>query len=139
MISVVLPCRNEEKALRSVIAEVRDSLSAYDVEILVSDSSTDSSPSIAESMGVRVVKHDKEGYGRAIKEGVARANGDRVLIADADGTYDFHDAPALLEKDQDLVVGNRRFTPDNMGWLHRVGNTVLSWLSNVLFGVRRAL
>jgi len=135
MISVVLPCRNEERALPSVIKEVRAALEDYDYEIIVSDSSTDRSPAIAEELGVTLVKHDKEGYGRAIKEGVAKAQGSRVLIADADSTYDFHDAPRLLEKDQDLVIGERSFTRENMGWLHQVGNTLLSLFSNVLFNV----
>jgi glycosyltransferase involved in cell wall biosynthesis len=134
MISVVLPCRNEEEGLSDVLDEIDDVLTSYDHEVIVSDSSSDASPRIARQHGVRLVKHDKNGYGRAIKEGVRAAKGDRILIADADYTYDFRDAPRLLERDESFVIGKRAFDASNMSLTHRLGNLALSALSNFLFG-----
>jgi hypothetical protein len=144
-VSVVLPCRNEEKALGACIRDIRDAMDGGGLvyEIIVSDSSTDTSSMLAEALGVRVVKHDKAGYGNAILEGVKEAHGVYVFFADADCSYDFKEIPRFIKslKDgHDLVVGDRfkgDMADDAMPWLHRhIGNPMLSAIFRLLFNVK---
>ena len=66
-LSIILPCRNEEKALPFCLSTIKEVIKKNNLnaEVIVSDSSIDSSPEIAKKNGVILVKHNKEGYGRA--------------------------------------------------------------------------
>lgn len=143
-VSVVFPCRNEEKSLGVCIKKVQNyfKTSQIDGEIIVSDSSTDSSPDIARSHKVVLVKHDKEGYGRAYLEGFAYAHGEYVVCADPDGSYAMEDIHLLveqLEKGSDMVLGNRfsgNMNKDSMPFINRyIGNPILSGLFRIFFRV----
>jgi hypothetical protein len=78
--------------------------------------------------------------------GFAAAQGDYIVMADADLTYDFSEIPRFVERltaGADLVMGDRmdNIQPGAMPWLHRyIGNPMLSGLLNALFhtGVRDA-
>ncbi|MCB9358775.1 glycosyltransferase [Candidatus Woesearchaeota archaeon] len=147
-ISFVLPCRNEEKALPYVLEQIHKVISdnKLDAEIVVSDSSSDNSPQIVKDFAktsdceVRLVKHDKVGYGRAYIEGFSAAKGKYIVMGDADGTYDFNYAVKMLpylDKGYDLVMGNRlkgKMQKGAMPWLHRyIGNPFLSWVLKLFF------
>ena len=69
-ISVILPCRNEEQGLAFCLEQIKKTIKENNLsaEIIVSDSSTDKSPEIAKKENVILLKHDKEGYGRAYLE-----------------------------------------------------------------------
>ena len=98
-VSIILPCRNEQEAIGFCLEEIEKTLKQYnlDSEIIVSDSSTDNSTEIASSKGVKVVKHNQEGYGLAIKEGIKNASGEIIIYADVDGTYDFKEIPKFIK------------------------------------------
>jgi glycosyltransferase involved in cell wall biosynthesis len=140
-LSIVLPCRNERESIASCIREIKKVVLPIPYEIIVSDSSTDGSDTIAKSEGARVIKHDKEGYGFAIREGVAHANGDIILFADADNTYPFAAIPSLLGalENADLVMGNRlnkTITRDAMPFVHRYfGTPLFNVLLFLFFGI----
>ncbi len=141
-ISVVLPCRNEEESIGACIEKAKSALSGKDYEIIVSDSSTDRSAWIAETLGARVVKHEK-GYGNACLEGFRHAGGDVIVMADTDGTYDLSEILGFLEKlseGHDIVIGSR-FGGDiedgAMPRLHRyVGSPLFNFLLRAFFGLR---
>lgn len=144
ILSVVLPCRNEEESLGFCIDEIKEVIanSSIDAEIVVSDSSIDRSPEIARNAGVVLVKHDKEGYGRAYIEGFKGASGKYLFLADADGTYDFHEIPNFikyLDEGYDFVIGNRfggKMDDNAMPWLHRyIGKPIFSFLFKLFFGL----
>ena len=144
-LSVVLPCRNEEKAIAKCISGVNKALSGSRMkwEIVVSDSSSDNSAAIAEKLGAKVVRHGKKGYGMACIEGISAASGKYVVIADADCTYDFNDIPrfvSCLKKGHDFVIGNRlkgQIQKRAMPWHHKhIGNPLLSWILRKLFRTR---
>ena len=141
-ISVILPCRNEEKALDLCITSIKEVFKKnnLDGEIIVSDSSTDKSPEIARRHGVILAKHDKDGYGIAYLEGFKVAHGKYLFLADADGTYDFEEIPKfikILEEGNDFVIGNRfnkKLNRNLMPWSHYyIGNPILSFILRVLF------
>lgn len=140
-ISVILPCRNEAQAIGKCIQIIKTLLKNHSYEIIVSDSSTDGSDTIAKERGARVVKHNKVGYGIALREGISKAKGKYIFMADADLTYDFSEIPRFIfhvEQGYDFVIGNRfsgRMHKNAMPFLNRyLGNPILSTIQRVFFG-----
>src|SRR3989339_1761518 len=108
-ISVVLPCRNEERGIGICIKKIKKILKEKDYEIIVSDSSTDKSAEIAKKLGAKVVKH-KKGYGDALITGLNSAKGDFLIFADCDCSYDFAELRkfiSALHQGYDFVIGSR--------------------------------
>jgi glycosyltransferase involved in cell wall biosynthesis len=144
MVSVILPCLNEEAALGTCLAKIKQTLSRANIpfEIVVCDNgSTDNSVSIARVMDVRIVHEPRRGYGRAYLKGFAAAKGRYLVMGDADDTYDFTLIPALIEhlkNGYDFVTGSRyEGGIRNLPFLSRVvGNPALTAAVNVLFGSR---
>lgn len=147
VVSVVMPCLNEEEAIGSCIRKIQKTFARakIDGEIVVCDNgSTDNSVAIAESMGVRVVHQPRRGYGNAYLQGFASARGQYLIMGDADDTYDFTLIPEFLNKliDEryDFVTGSRfshKSSSQSNPWLHRFfGNPALTALLNTLFGTR---
>ena len=140
-VSVVIPCLNEEDTLGSCIEKARQALREHNItgEIIVADNgSTDSSRTIAQQEGARVVMVKEPGYGSALMGGIAAATGRFVIIGDADASYDFLEIPNIIKKLRegfDLVQGCRlpsgggSIQPGAMPFLHRwVGNPLFSFL-----------
>jgi glycosyltransferase involved in cell wall biosynthesis len=146
LVSVVMPCLNEEEAIGACIEKIQRTFqqAGIDGEIVVSDNgSTDRSVEIAENMGARVIHQPLRGYGNAYIKGFSAAKGHYLIMGDADDTYDFTLIPVFLEKLQqgyDFVTGSRHvqgFEEKSMPLLHRFfGNPALTALLNLLFGTR---
>ncbi|WP_266082180.1 glycosyltransferase family 2 protein [Haladaptatus caseinilyticus] len=142
-LSVVLPTRNEEEGISECLDRIHHVMDATDmeIEIIVSDSSTDHTPDIAQEYGAIVISPPSMGYGNAYKYAFERVHGDFVVIGDADMSYDFEELPKLLtplmEDEADLVLGSRfkgRIEPGAMPALHQyVGNPFLTAMLNRLF------
>jgi hypothetical protein len=142
-LSIVLPCLNEAHTLATCIEKIQRTLRKEHIrgELLVADNgSSDGSPAIAESMGVRVVHVQPEGYGCALMGGIAAAEGKYILMGDCDESYDFSHIPRFLDKlreGYDLVMGNRfqgGIAPGAMPALHRyIGNPLLSLLGRLFY------
>jgi len=142
LVSVILPCQNEELSIGKCITEIKDVFEKNNIfgEIIVSDSSQDKSPEIAREMGVILAKHDKDGYGQAYLEGFKVASGRYLFLADTDGTYSFSEIPkflSFLNSDYDLVIGNRlagKIYPGAMPYTHRYfGTPLLSVIFSLFF------
>jgi len=140
---VVLPCRNESASLPGCVASIRsaaDSIGLADYEVIVSDSSGDDSARIAAQLGARVVRHEK-GYGDALLTGLSAAEGEILVFADCDGSYDFAELPKFIERLQDggcdMVLGSRfkgSIDDGAMPFMNRyIGNPALTRLFNVRF------
>jgi glycosyltransferase involved in cell wall biosynthesis len=142
-LSVVIPCLDEAETLGTCIEKVRRVLHDHRIsgEIIVADNgSHDESPAIARSLGVRLIHIEERGYGNALRGGIAAARGRYVITADADGSHDLAQIPALLAKLQeghDLVIGNRfkgTIKQGAMAPLHRYfGTPLLAGISRLLF------
>jgi glycosyltransferase involved in cell wall biosynthesis len=142
LVSVVIPCLNEEDNIEQCVARARGVLAGHDIagEVIVADNaSEDRSAELAAAAGARVVHEPRRGYGSAYLAGFAAARGRYIVMADADLTYDFGDIPRFvehLEQGAELVMGDRmdNVQPGAMPWLHRyVGNPVLTGILNVFF------
>jgi len=143
-VSIILPCRNEKEAIGECLLEIKRVIKEnnLDAEIIVSDSSQDGSDKIAEELGAKVTKHDLEGYGLAITQGVKKASGEIIIYADADGTYNFGEIPIFLNElnSDSIIIGSRLWGDIKTGAMpfsHRfIGIPILNILLFLLFGIR---
>lgn len=148
-VSVVIPCLNEAEGVGICVEKAIGAFEKMGVkgEVVVADNgSIDGSPEIAARAGARVVHEPRPGYGSAYLAGFAAAQGNYIVMGDADDTYDFSridEFVAKLDEGAEMVIGNRmsNIQPGAMPWLHQyVGNPVLTRVLNIFFrtGVRDA-
>jgi glycosyltransferase involved in cell wall biosynthesis len=84
-ISVVIPAHNAERTLGAVIESLQRQDPAPDEIVVVDDSSTDGTASVAERLGARVVRATSGGFaGGARNTGWDAATGDVVVFLDSD-------------------------------------------------------
>jgi glycosyltransferase involved in cell wall biosynthesis len=144
-VSAVMPCLNEERTIGLCIEKAQRAFREMGIvgEVVVADNgSTDDSVAIAESLGARVAREARKGYGSALMAGIAAARGTIVVMADADDSYDWTSLGEFvkkIEEGHDLVMGNRfkgGIEPGAMPALHRYfGNPVLSTLARVMYRI----
>ncbi len=142
LLSIVVPVFNEEPHLRLVLAELMAVKYPIATEwILVDDHSTDGSREILQELQTTygfklVLQPSNQGKGTAVARGFKEAQGDLIMIQDADFEYDPGDVPALLvpllENRADVVYGSRFKTncPQVHRTFHRLINRMLTSLSN---------
>ncbi|MGH8869890.1 MAG: glycosyltransferase family 2 protein [Actinomycetes bacterium] len=127
VVDVVLPCRDEAAALPGVLARIPAGFSA----LVVDNGSSDGTAEVAASLGARVVREPRPGYGAAVHAGLLAARSEVVAVLDADGSLD----PALLpllvapvtSAQADLALGRRRHVVRGAWpWHARVGNALLA-------------
>jgi len=141
-VSVILPSLDEERTIRECIIKIQKVFheNAINGEIIVADSSRDQTGTIAKSLGARVIRPEKSGYGNAYLTAFKQARGHYIVMGDADNTYDFLEIPKLLaplKNGADLAIGSRfkgTIHKGSMDGLHRyIGNPVLTWMLNFIF------
>ncbi len=142
-VSIVIPCYNEAHTLEALVDAVRAAPVDRKQIILVNDASTDGTAELIEGRlrsRVDVVIHHarNQGKGAALRDGIAAATGDIVIIQDADLEYDPMEYPRLLEPilsgKADVVYGSRFLGvgPHRVLFFwHYVGNRFLTLLSNM--------
>ena len=138
-VSVVFPAYNEEASIASAVTDF-GSLDVVDEVVVVDNNSRDATARRAEAAGARVVRELRQGYGHALRRGLAEAGGEYVVLAEPDGTFMAKDVLKLLAfaDDFDLVLGTRTtreliWHGANMGWQLRWGNWIVAKLLQVLF------
>lgn len=110
-ISIIIPAYNEEKGIAGTLERiVALGLHTKYEFIVVDDGSTDATCAIASSFPVRVIKHGtNKGYGAALKTGIRKANGKKVVFMDSDGQHDpkfLAQLESMLDE-YDMVIGER--------------------------------
>jgi glycosyltransferase involved in cell wall biosynthesis len=149
LVSVVIPCLNEEENIEACVVAALDAMRDAGIagEVVVADNaSEDRSAELAILAGARVVSEPRRGYGSAYLAGFGAARGKYIVMGDADLTYDFNEIPNFVRELDDgaqLVMGDRmdNIQPGAMHWLNRyIGNPVLSGTLNLFFktGIRDA-
>ena len=136
--SIVIPAYNEGDSIRGVLESLQ-AIAEHEI-VVVDDGSSDDTAQVAESLGVRVVRHPtNKGYGAALKTGFRATSGEIVVTLDSDGQHDPSDIARLLscmeEGQCDMVVGARQGEM-SIPWLRRVGKWFLSIIASYLVGMR---
>jgi glycosyltransferase involved in cell wall biosynthesis len=140
-ISVVIPALNEAANLPYVIPRIDDSV---DEVLLVDGYSTDQTIATARRLrsDIRVIEQEGHGKGAALRTGFAAANGDIIVMLDADGSTDPAEIPVFvgaLRAGADFVKGSRFLQgggTSDMPWYRRLGNGGFVALVRLLFAGR---
>ena len=141
-LSVMMPVFNERATVAEMVARVL-AVPLNKELIIVDDGSTDGTGEILRELAanhpsLKVISQPvNRGKGAALRAGIKAAQGDYVVIQDADLEYDPQEYVRLLqpclEHDADVVYGSR-FTGGSprrvLFFWHAVGNQILTMLSN---------
>ncbi|MCC6569237.1 MAG: glycosyltransferase family 2 protein [Anaerolineales bacterium] len=142
-LSIVIPVYNEEHNIREILRRVQATKLAKEI-VVVDDGSQDGTREILKKLDgkgkVRVILHERnKGKGAAVVTGLNAAQGDVLLIQDADLEYDPRDYPVLLQPIRegvaDVVYGSRFLGGPHrvtMFW-HLVANKLLTLMTNILY------
>ena len=130
-VTVLLPAYNEELSIGDTISRIRALHPDFEI-LVVDDGSTDNTLQAAMDAGANVWPHPYNiGNGAAIKTGLRAAQGEWVVMMDADGQHAPEDIARLLDlKDiYDMVVGARSDSSETA--MHRdIANTVYNWFAS---------
>jgi glycosyltransferase involved in cell wall biosynthesis len=130
-----IPAYNEDRTIAEVVLKT---LRYVDVVIVCDDGSTDMTAEIAEKLGAKVVRHEKNmGKGFALKTLLAHAlklDPSVIVTLDADGQHDPSEIQELIKpiKDgkADVVIGSR-FVGESMldmSLYRKMGLRAINWL-----------
>jgi dolichol-phosphate mannosyltransferase len=147
MLSVIIPCRNEELVIVETVTRLSEALRDAGVphELLcVNNRSTDSTEAVLAQLSGRfpqvrfVNTPDRPGYGVAVRCGLTHARGDSMVVVMADGSEKPEDVIALhaaLGDGFDCAFGDR-FGPNSKveGYprIKLIFNRLGNWLISVL-------
>ena len=152
LLSVVVPCHNEEGNVARYADELFPALDALGVPyeaVIVDDGSTDGTAAAAEALKagrpatavLRLTRN--QGLGGALRAGFSAARGEWIATLDADLTFRtavLKDMLALARsEDADLVAGSPFLRAGDLGsvpWTRRLPSLMLNALYRGLFGLR---
>ena len=135
-ITVGIPAYNEEKNIAKIIVKLKKTV---DQILVCDDGSTDSTCAIAESLGVTVIKHQKNsGYGMAIRSIFFKAreiNADVLVTIDADGQHKVEDINKIIKPivdgQADISIGSRFLAEDdNTPSYRKLGVKIITKVTN---------
>lgn len=150
ILSIIIPAYNEQSTISEILRRVKKTKLDRGVNkeiIVIDDASTDKTyQKLTKVHGIRTFRHKKnKGKGSAVKTGLSHANGDVILIQDADLEYDPNDYSRLIEpiikgkvsvvygtrlKSYPLHLFGRKRTPL---LTHYIGNKMLTFVTNLLY------
>ncbi len=142
-ITAIMPVYNEEDTLREIVKRVKD-VGLVNEILIVDDGSVDGTREILKELDqlpdVNVIlKERNEGKGSAVITGIKAAQGDIIIIQDADLEYDPRDYPGLFkpleEGIADVVYGSRFLGGPRRPILfwNMVANKILTFVTNILY------
>tara|TARA_B100000787_G_scaffold169476_1_gene160779 strand:- start:1457 stop:2155 length:699 start_codon:yes stop_codon:yes gene_type:complete len=141
-LSIIIPCYNEEKTIIQILKKIHKNVN-FDYEIIIIDDfSNDKTHEILlqnKDLYNTLIKNDKNyGKGFSLRKGFKIANGDLILIQDADLEYDPIDyknlLKPLLDGNADVVYGSRFWGGGSRKihfFWHTMANKILTLFCNI--------
>ncbi|MFI7430880.1 glycosyltransferase family 2 protein [Micromonospora sp. NPDC049836] len=142
-LSILMPVYNEEERIGDALKQALAVDYPCEIElVVVDDGSRDGTAEVlgrVDDARLRVITHPRNaGKGAAIRTAVDNAEGEYMVILDADLEYDPQDIPKLLEPVLDgrasVVYGNRTFGSHSAySFWYVIGNKGVTTVANVLY------
>lgn len=145
LISVIIPCYNEEKSIVEIVEKVAKKKQDFNLEIIIiDDHSIDKTVEIInqklkDKIDKLLVNDRNYGKGYSVRQGINNANGEILILQDADLEYSPDDYKKLLDpilnNKADVVYGSRFVGSEAKRVLyfwHYIGNKILTTFSNML-------
>lgn len=135
-LSIIIPTLNEKENILALIPAIRKVLSGItvDYEIIVIDGgSTDGTGKAADSLGAKIIRQTRKGYGGALRDGFDIANGSYILTLDADMSHDPEFIRFMWQKRHlaEIIIASR-YVPGGAA-IMPLSRKVLSIILNVVF------
>jgi len=142
-LSIIIPIYNEVKTLEEILKRIKKQTHIDKEIILIDDYSTDGSRELIENklklQVDKIILNEKNfGKGYSVRKGIKAAEGNIILIQDADLEYSPSDYDKLinpiLNNNADIVYGSRFVGSEEKRVLffwHTIGNKFLTLLSNI--------
>lgn len=151
-VSVILPTYREAENLPHLLPRISESLQAAGLEyeiIIVDDGSADGTQAVCERLSEDlplrlVVREGERGLATAVIRGMQEAEGDVLVVMDADGSHSPAVLPdlvaAVTDGVHDLAIGSRYVpggsTDEGHGVLHRLNSHAATLLARPLTRAR---
>lgn len=133
--SIIIPVYNEDKGIGILLEKMIGMKlhEAFEI-IVVNDGSTDNSLEVIRQYPVKVYTHTvNKGYGAALKTGIRKAGGAKVIILDSDGQHDpaqIREIAGMLDE-HEMVIGTRNKDSFQVR-TRQVGKRVIRWVGEYL-------
>lgn len=142
-VTVIIPVFNEIKTIREIITRVQNTGIVEEI-LVVDDGSADGTREILHELAdqgtIRAIFHEKNaGKGAAVRTGIQNAQGEVIIIQDADLEYDPNEYPTLLKPIAtgiaDVVYGSRFLGGARRPILfwNMLANKILTLVTNILY------
>lgn len=125
LISIVLPCYNAERTLKSTLDSIANQLYKDFELIFIDDGSQDASLKIAKeflsksSINMKIITRENKGFLKSLDEGIKNSNGDYIARIDADDMWEQDHLELIMREFENnmslvLVGSNAKYINENM-------------------------
>lgn len=140
MIAVLIPCYNEELAIRKVVTDFKRELP--EAEIYVYDNNSSDNTIEEALVAGAMVRHEyRQGKGNVVRRMFSEIEADIYVLVDGDDTYPAESVREMIDLVEtgraDMVNGDRltngSYTSENKRRFHNLGNNLVKNVINFLF------